>query len=105
MHINLSRDGIARESMLSVLYYDRDPAWRDLVHSQLAEGGEFGVVGVACFGEAMTRFQEERFDAVVADPADNELLAHLSTVKGRLSSVPYILFTEPGREVIVIEAF
>ena len=91
--------------MLSVLYYDRDPAWREQAARWLSCEGVIEVVPADSFAGAASLVRTRTFEAVVADPLDDEVLALLSIVRAEGEPVPFILFMEPGHGEIVIDAF
>jgi PAS domain S-box-containing protein len=91
--------------MLSVLYYDRDPAWREQAERWSAGTDALKVVPADSFAGAASLVRTRTFDAVVADPLDDEVLALLSIVRAEGEPVPFILFMEPGHGEIVIDAF
>ncbi|MEN6342336.1 MAG: ATP-binding protein [Methanospirillum sp.] len=90
--------------MLSVLYYDRDPAWREAAARWLARDGAIEVVPAGTFDEAVALFQETEFDAGVADPLEDEVLSTLSIVRTHEPPIPFVLLMEPGHEKVVIQA-
>ncbi|MEN6518204.1 MAG: ATP-binding protein [Methanospirillum sp.] len=91
--------------MLSVLYYDRDPAWREQAERCFARADAMEVVPAETFSDATSHLRSRAFDVVVADPLDEEVLALLSIVRANEGSVPFILLMEPGHGEIVIDAF
>ncbi len=91
--------------MLSVLYYDRNPAWREQAERCFARADAMEVVPAETFSDATSHLRSRAFDVVVADPLDEEVLALLSIVRANEGSLPFILFMEPGHGEIVIDAF
>jgi PAS domain S-box-containing protein len=90
--------------MLSVLYYDRDPLWREQASRWLARDGAIEVVPVGTFDEAVALFRGMEFDAVVADPLEDEVPGTLSIVRTHEPPIPFVLLMEPGHEKVVIRA-
>ncbi|MEN6342335.1 MAG: ATP-binding protein [Methanospirillum sp.] len=90
--------------MSSVLYYDRDPVWREAAARWLARPGEVEVVTASTFDEAVTLFRQQAFDVVVAVPLEDEVLGLLSFVHPHEKAVPFVLLMEPGHEAVVIKA-
>lgn len=90
--------------MLSVLYYDRDPAWREQAARWLSREGAIAVVSAGTFDEAVSLFPSREFDAVVADPLEDEVLGLLSFIRPEERTVPFFLLMEPGHEAVVIKA-
>jgi len=91
--------------MLSVLYYDRDPAWREQAARWLSLAGSIEVVPAGTFDEAVTLFRGGEFDVVVAAPLEVEVLGLLSIVRTHEKTVPFVLLLmEPGHEQVVIQA-
>ena len=90
--------------MLSVLYYDRDPAWREQAEKTLSNDS-ITIVPAGTITDASSLLRERAFDAVVADPGDDEALGLLSIVRAGESAIPFILFMEPGHGEIEIDAF
>lgn len=89
--------------MASVLNFDRDPTWRNRAERHFSLHGTPGVTA-GTFDEATALLRERAFDAVVADPAEIELLALHSFVRLLPDPVPLVLFMEPGREALAIQA-
>ncbi len=90
--------------MLSVLYYDRDPAWRRQAERWLARDGSIEVVPAGTFDEAVVLFRERVYDVVVAAPLEEEVLSLLSFIRPEERAVPFFLLMEPGHEAVVIKA-
>ncbi len=90
--------------MISILYYDRDPAWREQAERWLSRDGAIEAVPAGTFDEAVTLFREREFDAVVADPLEDEVPGTLSIVRTHEPPIPFILLMEPGHEQVVIQA-
>ncbi len=90
--------------MLSILYYDRDPAWRGQAERWLSRDGSIEVVPAGTFDEAVALFRGREFDAVVADPLEDEVPGTLSIVRTREPPIPFILLMEPGHERVAIQA-
>ncbi|MEN6517913.1 MAG: ATP-binding protein [Methanospirillum sp.] len=90
--------------MLSILYYDRDPAWRGQAARWLSRDGSIEVVPAGTFDEAVALFRGREFDAVVADPLEDEVPGTLSIVRTHEPPVPFILLMEPGHERVAIQA-
>ncbi|NLX48578.1 MAG: response regulator [Methanospirillum sp.] len=91
--------------MARLLYYDHDAAWRERAGRSLSRDGTIRVVSAGTFAEAGSLFRERKFEIVVADPLEEEVLGLLSLVRAEGGPVPFILFTKPGHEEIVIDAF
>jgi PAS domain S-box-containing protein len=87
-----------------VLYYDRDPAWREAAERWLSRDDTIEVVPAKTFDEAVALLRERRFDAVVADPLDDEVPGTLSLVRTREPPTPFVLLMAPGHEQVVIQA-
>jgi PAS domain S-box-containing protein len=92
------------KSVISVLYYDPDPSWRGQAARWLSRGGAIEVVAAGTFDEAVALFRGREFDAVVADPLEDEVLGLLSFVHPHEKAVPFVLLMEPGHEAVVIKA-
>ncbi len=91
--------------MTLVLYYDRDPAWLEQARRSLSRGGSIAVAPAGTFADAASLLGVQGFDAVVADPLDEEVLALLSLVRAEKGPIPFVLCMGPGHERIVIDAF
>jgi PAS domain S-box-containing protein len=90
--------------MISILYYDHDPAWREQAERWLSRDGAIEAVPAGTFDEAVALFRGREFDAVVADPLDDEVPGTLSIVRTHEPPIPFILLMEPGHEQVVIQA-
>ncbi len=90
--------------MLSVLYYDRDPAWREHAAQRLTRDGSIEVESAGTFDEAVSLFRSNEFNAVVADPLEDEVLSFLSIVRMHEPPIPLILLMGQGHEQVVIKA-
>jgi PAS domain S-box-containing protein len=88
----------------SILYYDRDPVWRDRAGRSFGGTDGAGVITATTFDEATALLRAHPFHAVVADPAVNELLALHSFVRLLPEPVPLVLFMPPGHEALAIQA-
>ncbi|MEN6342334.1 MAG: ATP-binding protein [Methanospirillum sp.] len=95
---------MAGTGMPRLLYYDPDPAWREQAVRCLSAEGGIAAVPAGSFAEAAALFRTGEFDAVIADPAADEVLGLLSIVRTAGRRVPFVLLMEPGRERIAIDA-
>jgi PAS domain S-box-containing protein len=92
------------KSVHSVLYYDRDPAWREQAARWLARPDEIEIVTAGTFDEAVALFGERPFKLAVASPLEEEVLSLLSFIRPHDRAVPFVLLMEPGHEAVVIKA-
>ena len=91
--------------MSRLLYYDPDLAWCAWAEQHLSRDGSLEVATAGTFTDAITLFRAQVFDAVIADPSDDEILALLSIVRAEAGPIPFILFMEPDHGEIVVDAF
>lgn len=93
-------------SITSILYVDNESILRDLTKEYLEKSGF--IVDLSSSGlEALKKMKEQRYDAVVSDyimPGMNGI-DFLKQVRTTKPDIPFIFFTERGREEVVIEAF
>jgi PAS domain S-box-containing protein len=90
--------------MIPVLYYDRDPVWREEARHCLSRDGEMAAVPAGSFAEAAALVRSGEVDLVVAAPLADEALPLLSIVRAAGRRIPFVLLMEPGHERIAIEA-
>lgn len=90
--------------MIRVLYYDRDPVWREEAERCFSRDGEMAAVPAGSFAEAAVLIRSGGVDVVVADPLVDEILPLLSIARSDDRPLPFVLLMEPGRERVVIDA-
>ncbi len=90
--------------MVVVLYFDPDPRWRDRAGQCRSRLSGPEIITAGTFGEATALLREHDVDGVVADPPGTELLALHSFVRLLPGPVPLVLFMQPGREALAIQA-
>ena len=91
---------------IRVLYVDDEPTLLEIGKIYLERDGTFYVDTLTSAGEALTRLNTERYDAIVSDYQMPEMdgITFLKRLKGSGNTTPFIIFTGRGREEVVIEA-
>jgi len=91
---------------IRVLYVDDEPTLLDIGKIYLERDGTFDVDTLTSAGEALTRLNTERYDAIVSDYQMPEMdgITFLKRLKDSGNTTPFIIFTGRGREEVVIDA-
>ncbi len=95
-----------KETRISVLYVDDEPALLDIMKTVLERSGLFTVATTKDASDALRMLDLHRYDAIVSDyqMPGMDGIELLKIVRDRFGSIPFILFTGKGREEVVIEA-
>jgi PAS domain S-box-containing protein len=91
---------------IRVLHVDDDAAFLKLAKRALQAEGSFQVETASSVQEALKRMKEEEFDAIVSDykMPEKDGLAFLKELRENGENIPFLIFTERGREEIAKEA-
>lgn len=92
--------------MISVLYIDDDAVLRETGKQFLEKTGEFTITTVGSPGEVLKSDDLYWYDAIISDyqmPGTNGIEL-LRQIRSTGNTIPFILFTNKGREEVVIEA-
>ena len=92
--------------VISILLVDDEPLLLDVGRLYLERTPGITVTIAGSAAEALKLFSEESFDAIVSDYQIPEMdgIAFLREVRHRSLAQPFIIFTDKGREDVVIEA-
>jgi len=92
--------------MISVLYVDDEANLLEIAKTYLERTGDFSVETATSAPKALALLQERAFDAIISDYQMPEMdgIAFLQQVRSKGDTIPFILFTGRGREVVVIQA-
>ena len=92
--------------MLLVLYVEDEEVRLDLCRTYLEKNGDFQIDIAHSAQDALEKITTNSYDAIVSDYQMPEMdgITFLKEVRSRFGDIPFILFTEKGREDIAVEA-
>jgi len=102
----LLRGSITRDTMISVLFIDDEPALLEITRLFLERSGEIKVETCRSALEALDLLKTRSFDAIVSDyemPLMDGIV-FLKILRAEGDTTPFIIFTGKGREHVVVEA-
>ena len=92
--------------MLSILVVDDEQGLLDLAVQYLAEPGSREVMTAPSVDAALAILAQRPVDAIVSDyeMPDKDGIAFLQYLRGRGNTIPFIIFTGKGREIVAMQA-
>jgi PAS domain S-box-containing protein len=95
-----------KSNALYVLHVDDDPALLKISKQNLIEMGTFKMDNACSVDEAFEKLSKGKHDVVVSDfeMPRKDGLTFLKELREKNSNIPFILFTEKGREEVAIRA-
>ncbi|PKL64325.1 MAG: hypothetical protein CVV32_08300 [Methanomicrobiales archaeon HGW-Methanomicrobiales-3] len=93
--------------MIPVLFVDDDPALTELFRHLPEHEGSFSPDTCPTMESAFVLLKSRAYDAIIVDIGMPGMdgIAFLKAVRDQYGDIPFILFTRPGREGSIIEAF
>ena len=93
---------VKSDSMLSILYVDDEPGYRQLVKIYLEEEGGFKVDTAGSAKSALTKLEHNGYDAVVSDYQMPEMdgITFLKKLRSQSNFIPFIVFSGNQREEV-----
>ena len=94
------------ETLIHVLHVDDDAGYLKTAKQILEMQGSFQVETASSVEEAMEKMEEKTFDVIVSDyiMPGKDGLEFLKELRERRNSIPFIIFTGKGREIVAIKA-
>jgi len=98
--------GSTEETLIRVLHVDDDAGYLKTAKKILEMQGSFQVETVLSVEEAMEKMEKKTFDVIVSDyiMPGKDGLEFLKELRDSGNSIPFIIFTGKGREIVAIKA-
>jgi len=98
--------GSTEETLIHVLHVDDDAGYLKTAKKILEMQGSFQVGTASSVEEAMEKMEEKTFDVIVSDyiMPGKDGLEFLKELRDSENTIPFIIFTGKGREIVAIKA-
>jgi PAS domain S-box-containing protein len=96
-----------KNSLISVLYVDDEPALLDPIKHYLEKKEHFSVDTATSAKDALERMKNKKYDVIVSDyqmPLVDGIQL-LKKLRAEQNAIPFIIFTGKGHEDVVVEAY